>query len=367
MNIKQFLVVGLLVLIVLLIGCSQQGEDKKTDALPTTNVKVGVMVPLSGDVASYGEGVKGGIELAKKELSLDNVELIYEDTKCDGKEAATALSKLTSVDKVYAVIGELCSSASLAAAPIAEQQKVVMISPASTAPKYSDAGDYVFRTIPSDALQGDFGAKLVYDKGYRNLAVLYGNEDYGLGFSSVLGEKFPALGGKIVANEAFAPKSTDLRAQLVKIKEAKPDAVYLISNSVDSSVAALKQMKELGLEIFVVASEGLKSDDVLKGAGSAAEGMYLTSVSTGSNDFKTRHQQAYTTEPGPFAPQAYDAMMAIGLALKQGAATSEALQQALYTMEFDGASGHIKFDSKGEVSGNYEVYVVKDGKFVVQE
>ncbi|MEK6847254.1 MAG: penicillin-binding protein activator [Nanoarchaeota archaeon] len=324
-------------------------------------LKVGVMVPLSGDAASYGLSVQKGIEIAKQELGM-NVELIYEDSKCEGRDAVTAVNKLISVDKVHAIIGELCSGATLAAAPIAEEAGVVMVSPASTSPEITNAGDYIFRTVPSDALQGAFGAQLVFDKGYEKLAILYSNEDYGLGFSQVLEDSFE---GEIIANEAFERGATDLRAQLTKIKNANSDAIYIISNSPDSAVAALKQIKQLGIKAQIFGSEGLKSQDIADGAGDAANGMILTSVSSGSTPFFKTHRRIYDREsPGPFAPQGYDALQAIVLAVERGAKKREEIKDKLYEMEFDGISGKIDFDLKGDVSGNYEVYEVRANTFV---
>lgn len=362
-NFKAIVVLSV-ALLLLTAFCVSKAPEKAEEAVVT--VKVGVIAPLTGDAASYGIGVKKGIELAKKDLKADNIELIFEDTKCDGKEAATAINKLISVDKVVATIGELCSGATLAAAPIAEQNKVVLISPASTSPKITTAGDYIFRTVPSDALQGAFGAKLVYDKGYRKLAVLYSNEEYGLGFNNVLMENFPKLGGSVVASEAFERGATDLRAQLTKIKAANPDAIYIISNSPDAAVAALKQIKELGINAAIFGSEGLKSEDIVSGAAEAAEGLVVTSVSAGSENFINRHRDVYGEDPGPFAAQGYDALKAIYLAVKKGAKTGEEIKNALYELSFDGASGHIDFDENGDVSGNYDVYVVENGKFVKQ-
>lgn len=364
---KNRLLGGLAALLLLGAGCSLPGEKSVTTGsyVPkeTGPVKVGVMVPLTGDAASYGTGVKNGIEMAKKDLNATNVELVYEDSKCDGKEAANAINKLVSVDKVAAVIGELCSGASLAAAPVAEQNKVVMVSPASTAPNLSDAGEYIFRVVPSDALQGAFGAKLVADKGFKKLAVLYGNEDYGIGFNKVLGGEFPKTGGTVVAAEAFEKGAVDMRTQVTKVKAANPDAIYIISNSPDSGVAALKQLKQQGVNAVVFGSEGFKSDDIIKGAKGAAEGLMLTTVSGGTADFMSKHQAMYNAAPGPFAAQGYDAMTAVGKAVQGGAATGEAIKNALMGLEFDGVSGKIKFDAKGDVSGNYDVFVVKDGKF----
>lgn len=348
-----------MVLLIFLAGC-QATQTSKT-AQP---IKIGVMMPLSGDAASYGVSVKKAVELAANDLGNKNIQLVFEDTKCDGKESVNAINKLISFDKVVAVIGELCSGATLPAAPIASENKVVLISPASTSPKITDAGEYVFRTVPSDALQGAFGAKLVYDSGYRRLAILYSNEEYGVGFTKVLTENFEKLKGKVVASEAVERKSVDLRAQLTKIKAANADAIYIISNSPDSAVAALKQIKELGIDARIYGSEGLMSQDIVNDAGGSAEGLTVTSVSSGSPGFISRHKEYYNEEPGPFAAQGYDAFMALGFAVKDGAKTGTEIKQKLEKIKFEGASGLIEFDKNGDVSGNYDVLEVKNGKFM---
>ncbi len=352
-------------------GCSKVVDapatpnDDAKEEVTVQNIKVGLMVPLSGDVAAYGNSVRRGVELAKEKLGLDHVELVFEDTKCDGKEAASGITKIISIDGVHAIIGELCSGASLAAAPIANAQKVPMISPGSTSPKLTqDGGDYFFRTVPSDALQGSFGAKLVAEKGLKKLAVLYTNEDYGVGFDGVLKEEFPKTGGEVVASEAVELKSVDMRSQLTKIKASEADAIYIISNSPDTAAAALKQIKELDIKAQVFASEGLKSQDVVDGAQGGAEGMILSTVSAGNQGFLEAHKEKFGEEPGPFAAQAYDALQALGWVATEGAGTGEAIMNKLKEAEFDGASGKIKFDDNGDIEGNYDVFMVKDGEFV---
>lgn len=326
-------------------------------------VKIGFMGPLTGDAASYGESIKKGVELAKKDANIKNLEIVYEDTKCEGKDAVSAVTKLVSVDKVAAIIGDVCSGATLAAAPVANDNKVVMISAASTSPKITDAGEYLFRVIPSDALQGEFGAQLVYDKGYRKLAILYSNEEYGVGFQEVLKKSFETRGGKVVKREAFNRNVTDVRTQLVKIKAQNPDALYLISNSPASSVAALKQLKTLRMKVAVFGSEGLKSADLLTSAKDAAEGLIITSVAVGNAEFTEKHKKEYNADPGPFAAQGYDAFMALSKVIEKGTKTGEEIKEALGGLEFDGVSGKIVFDSNGDVEGNYDVYTVKGGAF----
>ena len=353
------IIIALIIIVAIWIGWSVY----QTSA-PTAVVKIGVMIPLTGDVATYGESVKNAITYAASQVDSDNIEIIFEDSKCEGKDAANAINKLINIDKASVIIGELCSGATLAAAPIAEQNQVVLISPASTSPDITNAGEYIFRTIPSDALQGAFAADLVHAQDAQRLAVIYSNDDYGQGFEAVLREKFSELGGTVVASEAVDRGSTDARTQLTKIRAANPDAVYIISNSTAATVAILKQMKEVGIvNIPVLGSEGLRSPDIIEGAGVAAEGLIVSSVSSGTSDFITGYNQVYGTDPGPFAAQAYDAFMIIVQAINAGAVTGTEIKEAIAGVTYEGASGTISFDDNGDVTGGYDVVLVNDGKF----
>ncbi|MFB6181405.1 MAG: ABC transporter substrate-binding protein [Candidatus Magasanikbacteria bacterium] len=351
---------------VLLIGagCAKvdENDQKQAGGEQEGQVKVGVMVPLTGGPASYGKSVKKGIELAHKQLDQD-IELVFEDSKCKGKASASAAKKLINVDKVDAIIGELCSSATLAAAPIAQQNKVPMISPASTAPEVTDQGDYIFRVIPGDSKQGKFGAKLVAEDGNERLAVLYVKDNYGTGFNEVLKKEFPKQGGEIVESVSFKKGSTSLQTQLTKIKAANPDSIFIISNAPDSTVAALEQIEELGIEADLYGSEGLKGGDTLK-AGDATEGLKITAVSAGSEEFVQAHKDEYDqSNPGPFSAQGYDAYQAIAKAVEKGAMTGPEIKEKLFTLDFKGASGRIKFDENGDVPGNFRVLKIENREF----
>jgi branched-chain amino acid transport system substrate-binding protein len=368
MNMRKLAIIIILVVALLLASCGSTGTvdgEIQVDGTVDTveKIKIGFMGPLSGDAAAYGLSIQRGVELALADTGVD-IEFIVEDSMCDAKEAATAVNKLINVDGVVAIVGEVCSSATLAAAPIAEAAGVVMVSPSSTSPALTDAGDYLFRTVPSDALQGNVGAGIVSDMGYSKLAVLYVNDDYGVGFKEVLEVEFS---GEIVATEALASGAVDVRTQLTKIKDAGADSVYIITNSPDSAVAALQQIVELDLDVVVFGSEGLKSDTILDGAGEAAEGMYVTSVSFGSEAFNAAHTALYGEAPGPFAAQGYDAAYAISMSVMSGASTGSEIRDALYDITFDGVSGAIDFDENGDVFGNYELFVVSEGVYVAVE
>lgn len=326
-------------------------------------VKVGVMAPLSGSSKSQGEDMRRAVQLAQKELGLEKVEFIFEDSKCEGKAASAAITKLINTDTVVAVIGGVCPEATAAAASVAEQNKVVIISPATTASTLSDAGDFVFRTIPSDASQAVFAANLAYQKGARKLAVLHTSDDYGAAFSDVLKEAFPKLGGEVVASERVTPGLVSVKAQLTKIKAADPDGLYIISNSPTTAAAALKQVRDLNLNIRVFGSEGLKNDQVIAGAKGAAENLVVSSVSQGSDPFIELYKKEFGLEPGLFAAQTYDAVQILAVAFRDKARTGEEIRDALYGISLSGVSGRIEFDQKGDIQGSYNVFVVKDGAF----
>ncbi len=361
--------VAVIIIIVLLAGYVYMGVTGNSifpaqQNLDKSQIKIGFMGPLTGDAASYGHGIKRGVDLALKDSGLTNVKIIYEDTKCDGKETVNAINKLINIDGVVAIVGEVCSGATLASAPIAEENKVVMISASSTSSKITDAGDYIFRTIPSDTLQGKFAANLLIENNITNLSILYGNEEYGVGFNEILTDEFEEYGGKVVASESFDRGSVDLRTQLSKIRKVKPQAIFIISNSPDSAVAALKQIKQLGLRVKLFGSEGLKGPEVANEK--SAQGLIITSVSAGTTTFASEYYSEYGLIAEPFSPQGYDSFTALAKTLKEGAVTGDQIKEDLYKLEFDGASGKIAFDNNGDVSGNYDVYKLENKTFVLQ-
>lgn len=362
MRMKMLILVSLVAIaFVIAAGCTT-GPVEPGPGEPET-IKVGVMGPFTGDAAIYGLGAKNGADLAFEEANLANVEVVYEDSLCVAKDAANAINKLIEVDGVIAVVGELCSGATLAAAPFAEDNQVVMISPGSTNPDVTDAGDYIFRTIPSDAKQGSYAAELMYGTGYRSLALLYTNDDYGAGLSSVLGPAFEKLGGSVVADESFERGSVDMRTQITKIKDAAPDVIFITSNSPDANVAVISQIAELGVGAHLYGSEGLMGPEV-PGLGEPSEGMIITSVSAGTPEFAEKYRAKYGEDPGPFAAQGYDAAMVILLAIEDGATTGEEIKDALYKIEYEGATGTVSFDEYGDVLGGYVPKQVINGEFV---
>ncbi|HSX33332.1 MAG TPA: branched-chain amino acid ABC transporter substrate-binding protein [Candidatus Saccharimonadales bacterium] len=330
-------------------------------------VKVGIVLPFSGDASAAGFGEVKGIELAQKQLGATKIDLVREDTKCDSKLGAAAVKKLAA-ENVVAMIGDACSSGTAGEVQPANDNKIVLISPSASSPSLSKPGDYFFRVVPPDEFQGSFAAQLMYDKGIRKVAMLYSNEPYGKGLSSVLKQRFEALGGTVVSDLNYEDGSIDLSKQAAATVATKPDAVYFLGISGPSVIAGLQQLRAAGLTAPIYSGDSADDPIVIGGAGAAAEGMTVTAFPVGSQSFKQALADAYPSDEQVYgAAQGYDAFKAIYQAYQQGARTGEQFKEKLSNMSFTGVSGSIAFDKNGEISNTsykYDTLVVKNGNFV---
>jgi len=369
---KAIIVTVLVIFLIAVIGAAAykyftKDADKTAEA---PHVKVGVMMAFSGGSSSMGYGANKGIQLAKKQLGADNIELVQADSKCDPKTAASAIKKLIA-QHVVAIIGEGCSSASVAALPAANNAKIPMISPSASSPTLSIPDDYFFRVVAPDNFQGAFMAQSIYDKGIRKVAVFYTNEPYGTGMNKVFQEKFEALGGKVVATASAEPDVIDLTTQINQLKTANPEAVFIAPNSVVSGTAAIKLLRQANVTVPLFGADIMYDTTIINNAPQAAEGLTITSFPTGTKSFKQALVNEYQiTEQLYAAPQAYDAFHAIYLAVQKGATTGEQVKNSLPALDFQGVSAKIKFDQNGEISDKnykYDLLQVKNGKFVILE
>ncbi len=337
---------------------------------PVSNVKVGLMMAFSGGSAAMGNGTSKGMLLAKKQLNADNIDIIQEDSKCDAKAAEAAIKRLIE-KKVIAIIGEGCSSASVAALPFANNAKIPLISPSASSPTLTKPDDYFFRVIPPDTFQGSFIAQAIYDRGIRTIAVFYTNEPYGTGMNKVFQEKFEALGGKVVATAFAEPDVIDLGEQISTIKANNPEAIFVAPNSVVTGTAVIKLAREAGMQTPLFGADIFYDETIISNAPEAVEGLTITSFPTGSKSFKQSIVNEYQiTDQLYAAPQAYDAFHAIYTAVKQGATTGEQVKNKLPNITFKGVSADIAFDQAGEISDpayKYDLLQIKDGKFTVLE
>ncbi len=370
---KKMMLIAIIAVVVLLAGggaayylmSSKKEEAKQPAAL--AKVKVGVLLPFSGGASGSGFGELKGVQLAKKQLGADNVELVQADSKCDKDEAAKAIKELID-QKVVAIIGEACSGASLGALPLANENKVPMISPSASSPELSIANDYFFRVVPPDEFQGKFTAQLLYKKGLKKVSVLHTDESYGNALNDVFTQEFERLGGTVASEGKFVSDAIDLQTQADAVKTANPDAIYLVANSSPSAIAALKLVRGTGVTAPFYGADAINDNAILSEAQAAGEGLVVTAFSSGTKAFKQALTNEYPSEEFLYAAaEGYDAFAAVFQALKTGATSGEQVKTALQKVDFKGVSGRIKFNANGELTEaehTYDIMQAKDGTFI---
>lgn len=333
-------------------------------------IKLGFVGVLTGDGATLGENIRAAVQLATDELNVKGgingrkIEVIYEDGKCNAKDAATAGTKLINVDKVKAIIGGLCSGETLALAPLAEAAKVPLISSSSTNPSIKEAGDYVFRFIGSDSFQGVFAADyLTKTKNYKKIAVLSCLNDWCVGLSEVFKKQAESNGATIVADESFNPDARDLRSQLTKIRGAKPDAVYFVSMP-EGAIVGLKQIKELGIKVPVLGGDAWDDPKIPAETGSAAEGVEYTIAANQKlpasflDGMKARNADK---DLNTYSPRAYDIFQVLTGIIGKVGTDGEKIKNAFYDVQdYKGIADTYSMDENGEVKK--AIYIVKEFK-----
>jgi len=376
MNKTIKIILWLVVAIIVTAGIWYGVSKKPTVSTTKEPIKIGFIGPLSGDVAAAGETERNVIEMAIKEISDQGgingrkLEVIYEDSKCDGKEAATAIQKLINVDRVKIVLGGCCSSETLGAAPIAEQNKVILFSAFSSNPKISEAGDYIFRNTPSDSEGGKVAATMIKEK---KVAVISENIEYAQGVREVFKQEFPKLGGEIVGDEVFTPGEKDFRSYLIKIKSKNPEALFVNPKSPSAAGLIIKQARELGMNVPIYGNFILGSKDTLDIAGKLANGVVFFDTPTldlknpKAASFLNKYKSLYGE---PFnelqAGSRYDSVYIIANALKKCGEDTECIKNYLYNMDwYDGVIGRYKFDQNGDAVGlKFVIKEIIDGKVV---
>ena len=367
-RIMIFLVMSLAAVVA---GCSKTQEAGGKEE----RIKVGFIAPLTGDLAYIGENMLSAVEIARDEINRGNwaggkkIELIVEDGKCDPKEAANAGNKLINIDRVPAIIGGLCSSETLAVVPLAERSKVILFSAASTNPKISESGDYIFRNVPSDAFQGVFAAQYVKTRlGKGSVALLKCLSDWCMGVNDSFKAEFLKLGGKITSEEAFPQDSRDLRSQLAKLKASGPELVYFVSYT-EGSIVGIRQMRELGIKAPLFGADAWSDPKIWESVGENGEGaMY---VEPANNDIPRAFIDAMNKKTGGkeinvYAPRAYDALKLLASVMQKAGTDTAAIKQGIYnTANYQGIADSYTFDKNGDITNaRYVVKEVRNGKGV---
>jgi branched-chain amino acid transport system substrate-binding protein len=368
---KRLTVLGILLLFGAIIVSCHNGADKNGD------IKIGAALPLTGSGAVWGENARNGMELAKDELNASggingrNLDIIYEDTQGLPQVGVRVIEKLISADGVEAVIGCITSSTTLAMAPIAAKNEVVLFSPGASNPQLSEAGPYFFRNFPSDAIEAPEIAKMVFNKlGVKRAAILYVNNEFGKGHEYSFTAQFKELGGKIVDTEAFPQEGGDFRTQITKLKQHEFGVLYLPGYPKEMSTV-LRQLAEAGITAQIVCPSALIDDELIEDAGELVNGIIFAdqrpadkSLSSVAH-FLRAYRERYGEEPGIVCDTSYDAVKLIAKAIETSSNSGSEIKKALDSVsEFPGAIGLTTFNEDGEIIKAPVFKRVESGKIV---
>jgi branched-chain amino acid transport system substrate-binding protein len=372
------------------------------------DVELGFLGGFTGPIESLTPPIFNGAKLAVEAINdqggiLDGGKLTITsaDGACDSTAAANAADKLINSEKVTAIVGGLCTGETIGGFNAAGKPgNVVFVSPASTSPALTglDDNDLVFRTTPSDALQGVKMAKLLISKGIKDVAVTYVNNDYGKGLNDAFTAAYKQNGGTIDADVAHEDSKADYRAELGQLAGSGAQNLVILAYANSSGHTILQQAVESGNFTTFVGGDGMVGDALTKGLDNAAvEGLIATRAGApsgaGTEAFNALAKKANVDPNGTYVPQAYDAAFLLALAIeKNGNAGRDDLSKALRDVasapgevilpgewskavadikagkdiNYEGAGGALDFDEAGDVDGIINYLLVKDGKFVDQ-
>ncbi|MBW4522531.1 MAG: ABC transporter substrate-binding protein [Scytolyngbya sp. HA4215-MV1] len=374
-------------------------------------LKLGTLLPLTGDLAAYGGSMQDAASLMVKTVNGcggvvgQPIALVAADDQTEPAAGAAAMTKLAEVDRVAAVVGASASAVSAVAIDIAVRNQVVLMSPASTSPTFTERAKkgefqgFWFRTTPPDTFQSKALAELAKAQGYQTVSVLTINDDYGNGLLNSFIPAFEALGGKVL-NKAkpalYAPQSSTFESEVQAAFRGNPDAVLLISFPETGSLI-LKTAYQQGLlnqRTKVLATDGIKNPKIAALAGKNREGKYIAAGIIGTAPtaggpafaaFRDRYKAAYQREPGLFVANTWDAAALLALAAESAKTTiGAAIKDQIRTVanppgqivtdvcealslirqgkdiNYQGASSTLDLDAQGDVVGSYEIWIITD-------
>lgn len=366
----------LLTAVALAGACTKKSAE--TPAAEATEIVVGEFASMTGPIATFGQSSHKGSVLAIDEINAaggvlgKKIRLVTEDDQSKPEEARTAALKLIRQDNVIALLGEIASSNSLAAAPAAQAAKIPMISPGSTNPKVTEVGDYIFRVCFIDPFQGAVMAKFAAEtlKAKKVAMLVDVRSDYSVGLAKFFEEAFTKAGGTIVVRQDYTAGDIEFSAQLTDIKGRNPDAIFMPGYYTEAGLI-IKKARELGITVPFLGGDGWDSPRTAEIGGAAVNGSYFSNhyaaentdpvVQTFVKTFKAR----YGEEPDAMAALGYDAAKLLADAIKRAGTTeSGKLRQAIAdTRGFQGVTGLISLNSQRDAVKSAVVLVIEDGKF----
>jgi len=344
-------------------ACNLANKEKEV-------IKIGAILPLTGDLSSYGVDTKLALELAVKQENekggIDNkkIVLIIEDSEGKAENATKAANKLINVDKVISILGPLSSPEVLAIAPIANKNRIPIISPSSTDNAITDAGDFVFRTINADYIENEaFSNFIKVNFNLPRISIIANKAAGTLSYANSFETYYLQSGGKIVRKELYDESQKDFKNLISKVLSDIPDAIYISGYSMEIG-SIIRQLKQYNQKIQLLSYQSAEDSKVVNICGNLIDGLIYSSTTLPNNllsgsrkAFNGEFEKEYSKKPGIFTAEIYDAMNIVLSSYKKTIKSGAALIDSLKTVNnFDGASGVISFDKNGDVHKPIAIY-----------
>jgi branched-chain amino acid transport system substrate-binding protein len=408
---KKILLMLVLVLCsaALVVAGGQKAPASTEGAAAKEEVTIGGLLPLSGDLAVYGQTVQKGVQLAVKQLNEAGgplgmqLEVVFRDSQTDPTALRDSAEKLVNVDKVPAIVGPMIRSD--VATPVTAPNHVVIISPSNTPTWVTtlEDDDYTFRTTASDGIQGAVLGEMAWEVGYKTAAILYINDPYGGGLAENTKEAFETVGGEVLGMAAYDPGSVAYKMQLAELAKGEPDVLILIGYP-ESGIVIIRQALSDGLFDQFLFPDGMQSEQIIEDVGgNYLEGMYGTGPGAADNQSYKNYLAAYEAEYGEkpataYTENAYDGTVVIALAMQAAGldafnadpgkairdnlrkvanppgekitASVEDFRKAMKLLseggdiDYEGAAGAIDFDQYGDTVTPILIWKIENGTIV---
>jgi branched-chain amino acid transport system substrate-binding protein len=382
-----------------LTACGSRSDSSDGGGGESTKIaKIGVIAPLSGDLAALGLGIQHSVELAVKQANDENkvpgwkLEVLAKDDEGKTEPAKNAATSIAADKDVIGVVGTLNSSTSIQVQPVLAPKNIVQVSPANTGPGLTQGANWqtdpkrpyptYFRTCTTDAVQGPFAARYLFETaGIKKVATIHDKKTYGQGLVGTFTEEFKNLGGQVVAAETINPDDSNYQAVVTAVKQAAPQAVYY-GGEYPQAGPLSQQMKAAGLNVPLMGGDGIYDPKYVELGGKTSANDLATSVGAPVEKLETAkkfvadYDAAGFKDPyAAYGGYSYDAANAIIEALKTSLkdgsdveSARPATVEALGKVQFDGVTGRVAFDQYGDTTSKVlTVYKVTNGKWTAVE
>jgi branched-chain amino acid transport system substrate-binding protein len=337
-------------------------------------VLVGVVVSDTGAAAPYGEKVRRGLEVALDDLRAAGgvgarIRLLYRDDATNPDVGAQVTRELIEKEGVRLVIGAVSSPVTLRIAPLCQSRRTILLSPTSSSPAITAAGDWIYRNYPSDTLEGTSLADFARDLGFRRVAVLAVQNEFGAGLSKVFAERFEGDTRRVIRSLAYREGDVETFGVLAEqLRLLSPDGVY-VAGYADDTAGILRALRDAGVRAVVLGTSSMTAEAVRR-AGPAAEGFVFPETSfdpqslrPAARRFVAAYRARFHEDPDGFAAHAHDALKLLAVAMeREGSADPESVRRGLNAIEdYPGAAGPVAFDENGDVVQYPRLFIVNHG------